>query len=390
MAQLLEKTTEICKQVKLLLSNFNESTSDSDSSDSSDSDASGDDIINSGMNSVVEDVRNYTGCLLDLSAAFECPANDIEKEVASSIVNVEERAAHDYHAQLLQAKFPSAQTELIHRLGETSWNRYQRMVQERESNANAQIQVEVCIYQSKESRSFKAASEFQDSGLGTSLPSAPSISYAETIISFMTSIGGGERVHIPPLSIEAKSGARFECNACGKQIQATTNRDWRKHLFADLQPYTCFYANCSWSTTPFVDRQLWSRHLELDHELGPAWNTFECPLCLEMTEPGKSAILIHFARHMEDIALAALPRDVESDAESDSLSECTTSTFGNRIEAPEDALRETSSNVKDTNKYHPTVGSIGMLDITPDLLQDPTMNRGFAYVRSSVAHLTYV
>jgi len=62
-----------------------------------------------------------------------------------------------------------------------------------------------------------------------------------------------------------------------------------------------------------VDRQLWSNHLELDHKLGPNWDSFECPLCLELTEPGKSATLVHFARHMEDIALAALPREVESE-----------------------------------------------------------------------------
>lgn len=91
----------------------------------------------------------------------------------------------------------------------------------------------------------------------------------------------------------------------------------RKHLFLDLQPYTCFYEKCAWSSQPFADRQLWSNHLELDHNLGPNWDGVECPLCLEVTKSGKSAILIHFARHMEDISLAALPREVDSDAESE-------------------------------------------------------------------------
>jgi hypothetical protein len=71
------------------------------------------------------------------------------------------------------------------------------------------------------------------------------------------------------------------------------------------------------STKPFVNRQLWSQHLELDHQLGPSWESVICPLCLEATDAGKSKILIHFARHMEDIALAALPREVESDNESE-------------------------------------------------------------------------
>jgi hypothetical protein len=92
----------------------------------------------------------------------------------------------------------------------------------------------------------------------------------------------------------------------------------RKHLFVDLRPYTCLFASCAFTKEPFANRQLWVDHLELEHELGPDWNGVQCPLCLESTGSGKSTILIHFARHMEDIAIASLPRDVESDVESGS------------------------------------------------------------------------
>jgi hypothetical protein len=52
---------------------------------------------------------------------------------------------------------------------------------------------------------------------------------------------------------------------------------------------------------------------------------------METTGSGKGAILIHFARHMEDIALAILPRDIDSEASSEAEpriengEECTTS-----------------------------------------------------------------
>jgi hypothetical protein len=94
----------------------------------------------------------------------------------------------------------------------------------------------------------------------------------------------------------------------------------RKHLYLDLQPYTCLYDSCTFSLKPFADRQLWSKHLELDHELGPNWKSVTCPLCLDPTDEGKSKILIHFARHLEDIALAALPREVESEDDADAVS----------------------------------------------------------------------
>jgi hypothetical protein len=94
----------------------------------------------------------------------------------------------------------------------------------------------------------------------------------------------------------------------------------RKHLFTDLRPYTCFFANCAFVDNPFSNRQLWVGHLEIEHGFGPAWEGIECPLCLEHTGNGKGLVLTHFARHMEDIALAALPRGVDSDVESNSES----------------------------------------------------------------------
>jgi hypothetical protein len=223
-AQLRESIAEVCSQTKWLLSSSSEPAS---THDSSDSDTSSDELAQSDISRLVEDTKTYTGCLVDLSAALQCPAISKEQEDEPSILRVQERAAHDYHIQLILAKYPSAQINLIENLGKTSWNRYQRMVHERESNANAQTHAELSTLHQTAAKSHLADSEFQDSGLGTSLSSAPRTTYAETVISFMTSIGGGKRIQIPPLSAEAKSGAKFECNACGKQIRSTTNRDWR-------------------------------------------------------------------------------------------------------------------------------------------------------------------
>jgi hypothetical protein len=88
----------------------------------------------------------------------------------------------------------------------------------------------------------------------------------------------------------------------------------RKHLFHDLQPYTCFHTGCTFSLRAFQQRQLWSDHLELEHKLGPHWAEEQCSLCLEFTGNGKGVILNHYARHLEDIALAALPHGADSEA----------------------------------------------------------------------------
>jgi hypothetical protein len=113
---------------------------------------------------------------------------------------------------------------LLQCLGKTSWDRYLRMQRERDSNAH--------IISIQDGKSCFSRSEFQDSGIGKSLPHGAS-TYAETIISFATSISGGQRVDIPPLPPGAKKGVPFECNACGNSIKATNNRDWRLVLKGD-------------------------------------------------------------------------------------------------------------------------------------------------------------
>ena len=196
---------------------------DDDSSDSeSDSSSCGDDSSSDKLHELTRRVSTYANCLIDLGTALDCPALEPEHDDGPSLVTLKQRCAHDYHTDLIRAKFPDADNDLLRSLGQISWDRYQRMQQERESNALALAQP----VQTSCHKSLAAGSEFQDSGIGTSLPQVAS-AYAETVVSFLTSVSEVKRVNIPPLSVEAKSGLPFECAACGKLTRATTNREWR-------------------------------------------------------------------------------------------------------------------------------------------------------------------
>jgi len=73
--QLLNGTTDACSHARLLLSDFCQPTSDTDGSDD---DVSDDGHDTNGTDRVAEKIKMYTQCLLDLSAAIECPAPDAE------------------------------------------------------------------------------------------------------------------------------------------------------------------------------------------------------------------------------------------------------------------------------------------------------------------------
>ena len=89
----------------------------------------------------------------------------------------------------------------------------------------------------------------------------------------------------------------------------------RKHLFADLQPYVCPWDQCLGNTTTFRSRDTWINHLDQEHTIASHWNGLTCPLCLESAGDGLGAVSVHIARHLEDVALAAIPRNVDSELE---------------------------------------------------------------------------
>ncbi|KAF2740998.1 hypothetical protein EJ04DRAFT_112158 [Polyplosphaeria fusca] len=300
----------IHEQTRYILTGSGENASDSES------DSSDDELENTDLDDTVEEAKTYTRCLLDLSGALQCPAIDPNHEDDQpNALQLGQRSVHENFTELIKGKYPKAGHNLVDSLGRASWQRYQRLQSARSANANKNVTLG-----DESAKSHIADSEFKDSGLGTSIPNQST--YAETVISFVSSLSeGSANVHIPPLPSGGKKGLPFECTACGGKVRATNNRVWRRHLFHDLQPYSCLLPDCIFTGSPFRDRKLWSVHLELGHGLGPNWESQHCTLCLEHTGDGKNTILSHFARHMEDISLAALPRGIDSDVESDSASD---------------------------------------------------------------------
>jgi hypothetical protein len=215
--------SESCTQIKWHLLDSDESASESEiDSDGNNVPAK---IGPQRANAMVRRVKTYTNCLMALGNALDSPAPDDAQDEMPSLVEPEQRSAHDYHRDLIKAKYPDADAVLLQTLGQASWARFLRMQNERDDNARqcAELQGPTIAVPAK---SLVSVSEFQDSGLGTSLPAVLS-SYAESTVSFMTSISGGERVRIPPLPAEAKKGHPFDCTACGRSVRASNNREWR-------------------------------------------------------------------------------------------------------------------------------------------------------------------
>ena len=135
-------------------------------------------------------------------------------------------------------------------------------------------------------------------------------------------------------------------------------------MFADLKPYICTFSGCKDELVTFPTRKLWEDHEFTQHRVDRSWKcsdcpqnltdpnqwrdhleerhgaafsdsqfdiackmaeqrkpqpieSHQCPLCLCFPGKSKRNFATHVGKHMEGIALAALPRETTSDSESD-------------------------------------------------------------------------
>ena len=140
-------------------------------------------------------------------------------------------------------KFNDADTDLVERLGESNWQRFVTIRARMDQIASApknepappieQIPVQA-VFVDKPQSIFKPLSLFQDSGLGSSVASAPATSqHAQSVAShtsFMTSLAEGEDSsrRVPPTPFEVSLGKPFRCEICGHQLFNIKNRlDWK-------------------------------------------------------------------------------------------------------------------------------------------------------------------
>ena len=148
---------------------------------------------------------------------------------------------------------------------------------------------------------------------------APNIDFEETSLnsgisqtSYAPSLIDGGRVTIPLPPRDLVGGKPSECPYCFFVIDIRSTRSWNRHLFKDIKPYVCTFPDCSMPDRLYDSRREWYYHESTEH----GREGFVCSLCKNTLESSKQ-YKRHVARHLEELALFALPRTERDYAEDD-------------------------------------------------------------------------
>ncbi|KAL9116889.1 MAG: hypothetical protein Q9187_006582, partial [Circinaria calcarea] len=309
------------------------------------------------------DISFRTGCLQELTPLIKSCIVRAEKPKSPAAANATFTVSGPayYYVQNVREKYEKAPVQLVERLGEANWQRHMRLRQLANGCESSQADTLSAV---------QPQSNFHDSGIGTM--ETGSINYtpsAKSHSSFMSSnaIENVTGLRVPPAPVEVKNGEPFFCNFCGlMQYKINNLIAWKIHVFSDLQPYICTFENCPEHLLQFKTRAAWGDHEFSKHRFHHKWQCSFCSqlypdigvcrahliethkinserlldeevhfiqdkiqplpieqemchICGEKPAATKRAFLKHVGRHMEKIALMALPGIDDGSEDDDSV-----------------------------------------------------------------------
>ncbi|KAK8076237.1 hypothetical protein PG994_003509 [Apiospora phragmitis] len=122
--------------------------------------------------------------------------------------------------------------------------------------------------------------------------------------SFATSVADPTELRAPPRPKEAATQEYFECPFCFMILSARTRRAWKKHVFADLRPYH--------GHPDVIGSDLIETFVTACERPCPDFAYQKCQFCSESIS-SRDQYRRHIGRHLEQLALFALPTDYDAE-----------------------------------------------------------------------------
>jgi hypothetical protein len=174
------------------------------------------------LDETLKDLTNEIQCLVDIGPILSSLPFDLNSHKSIPQYGIFEVSEYQPYCNRIADRFPKADRDLVLRLGKANWKRFLRLQAQRDNvagNSEASIR--------DESHQTVVGTQFNDSGLGSSLSPSRFIatsSYAETVMTFS---GTGGFINIPPIPADGRNGKAFSCVACGRKVTISNQKVWK-------------------------------------------------------------------------------------------------------------------------------------------------------------------
>jgi hypothetical protein len=288
-----------------------EDLSDSDSDVSETTSYGVDEELPSELAQLASNIVEVTTCLMRLSLAIRNPAPHDQFRESS---NTDVAHFEPFDIDHVRGKFPFASQYLALRLGKAISRRrqYIRYREEHRRKLEQGLDLQSPLHELTApyhiAPTIAAPSENIESTRASSLPPALKASalvsdldegdYEDTLsqTSFASSNNDPSKLRPPPLPENGRDGEPFECPVCYRVTSVRQPTAWHKHVYRDLQPYVCTFADCK-----VPDRTYESRHEWFQHELLAHRKWWECVAGCNVRFDSRDSFSEHLTRKHEEL-----------------------------------------------------------------------------------------
>ncbi|MCJ1387908.1 hypothetical protein MMC18_000751 [Xylographa bjoerkii] len=306
---------------------------------------------------IFTEILEIINCLYRLSMSVRNPTGT-QRYVKSA--HIDTSFYEPYDVEHVRQLFPHAKEYLVERLG-MAVSRRRQYLKYRETHA-AKLARHLDGKDTATTLSETTASALLVHGIVQE--DAKSVT---SEVSGATSIGSVQKARMPSMPQAARDRQHFECPHCRTIECVLDSNSWIKHVYKDLQPYMCTYEKCKTPHEMYEGRRQWFNHELQQHRRSWSCNghcdrKFDagealiahikkvspglysdvqlstlveiwaspmdtdakslCPLC-SLEAIGTIQTRRHLGRHLEEIALFALPKD-STEFEDDEVDQAST------------------------------------------------------------------
>ena len=251
-----------------------------------------------------EEIVNIVDCLYKMSMLIRRPA---QHDLLIGSHKTDVAAFEPFDREHVRNKYHNADNIIIRRLGHaiTERRRYLKYRERHRAKLGKGIESVQDSARTESALSETIATEFADQKIDFEENSSSSGVFQT---SYAPSLMEGGSITMPPPPKESAAGKSFECPYCFFVIDVKGTRSWARHIFRDIKPYVCTFSDCRTPNRLYVSRREWSIHIRAKHSIEEP----TCPLC-KSTLASSKQFEPDVARHLEELALFALPRNPMDD-----------------------------------------------------------------------------